>query len=121
MSAGPLHGCRVIELAHIMAGPVAGLMLADMGADVVKVEKPAGDDTRRMVPPEISGADALVAAGVAVDLKCSDGLCGVCRCGVVAGEVEHRDHVLSSKQRETAMILCRSRAAQAEGVIELDL
>ncbi|HUF57420.1 MAG TPA: CoA transferase, partial [Thermohalobaculum sp.] len=48
--SGPLEGCRVIELAHIMAGPVCGLMLADMGADVVKVEKTQGDDTRRMVP-----------------------------------------------------------------------
>lgn len=73
------------------------------------------------VPPEISAADALVAAGVAVDLKCSDGLCGVCRCGILSGEVEHRDHVLSAKQREAAMILCRSRAAAADGVIELDL
>jgi crotonobetainyl-CoA:carnitine CoA-transferase CaiB-like acyl-CoA transferase len=44
---------RVIELAHIMAGPVCGLMLADMGADVIKVEKPLGDDSRRFVPPTI--------------------------------------------------------------------
>ncbi len=58
MSKGPLAGCRVIELAHIMAGPVAGMMLADMGADVVKVEKPGGDDTRRMVPPTIAGESA---------------------------------------------------------------
>ena len=55
---GPLAGCRVLELAHIMAGPVAGMMLADMGADVVKVEKTGGDDTRRMVPPEIGGESA---------------------------------------------------------------
>ena len=49
---GPLAGLKVLELAHIMAGPVCGLMLADMGADVIKVEKiPGGDDTRRMVPP----------------------------------------------------------------------
>ncbi len=50
--AGALEGIRVVELAHIMAGPVAGLMLADLGADVIKVEKlPGGDDTRRMAPP----------------------------------------------------------------------
>ena len=43
---------RVIELAHIMAGPVCGLMLADLGADVIKVEKASGgDDSRRFVPP----------------------------------------------------------------------
>ena len=53
MTSGPLKGMRVIELAHIMAGPVCGLMLADMGADVIKVEKPSGDDSRRFVPPEI--------------------------------------------------------------------
>ena len=56
--SGPLSGMRVIELAHIMAGPVCGLMLADMGADVIKVEKPTGDDSRRFVPPEIGGEAA---------------------------------------------------------------
>ena len=55
---GPLAGCRVIELAHIMAGPVAGLMLADMGADVIKVEKPGGDDTRRTLPPAVGDQSA---------------------------------------------------------------
>jgi crotonobetainyl-CoA:carnitine CoA-transferase CaiB-like acyl-CoA transferase len=49
---------KVIELAHVMAGPVCGLMLADMGAEVIKVEKPTGDDTRRAVPPEIGGESA---------------------------------------------------------------
>jgi crotonobetainyl-CoA:carnitine CoA-transferase CaiB-like acyl-CoA transferase len=55
---GPLDGVRVIELAHIMAGPVCGLMLADLGADVVKVEKPEGDDSRRFLPPDINGESA---------------------------------------------------------------
>lgn len=66
---------RVIELAHIMAGPVCGLMLADMGADVIKVEKPTGDDSRRFVPPEIEGEAAAYMMmnrnkrGIALNLK----------------------------------------------------
>ncbi|MGH6924380.1 MAG: CaiB/BaiF CoA transferase family protein, partial [Propylenella sp.] len=55
---GPLDGVRVIELAHIMGGPVCGLMLADLGADVIKVEKPAGDDTRHFLPPDVNGESA---------------------------------------------------------------
>jgi crotonobetainyl-CoA:carnitine CoA-transferase CaiB-like acyl-CoA transferase len=49
----PLHGIRVIELARILAGPWAGQTLADLGADVIKVEAPEGDDTRRWGPPFI--------------------------------------------------------------------
>ena len=60
-------------------------------------------------------------AGVHIDVKCSDGICGVCKCGVVSGEVEHRDFVLSNKQRETSLILCQSRAAKAGGILEIDL
>ena len=72
---GPLTGCRVIELAHIMAGPVAGLMLADLGADVIKVEKPGGDDTRRTLPPVVGDQSAAFMMmnrnkrGVALNLK----------------------------------------------------
>ncbi len=50
---GPLHGIKVIELARILAGPWAGQTLADLGADVIKVEAPEGDDTRRWGPPFI--------------------------------------------------------------------
>ena len=57
-NTGPLKGMKVIEMAHIMAGPVTGLMLADMGADVIKVERPNGDDTRRFLPPDIEGESA---------------------------------------------------------------
>lgn len=73
------------------------------------------------VPADESATDALAAKGIHVDVKCSDGICGVCKCGLVSGEVEHRDFVLSKKQRETAVILCQSRAAEAGGVIEVDL
>lgn len=79
-SKGPLTGVRVIELAHIMAGPVCGLMLADMGADVVKVEKiGTGDDSRRFRPPDIEGESAAFMMmnrnkrGIALDLKHEDG------------------------------------------------
>ena len=78
-SKGPLAGVKVVELAHIMAGPVCGLMLADLGADVIKVEKmPGGDDTRRYAEPSVNGESAAFMMmnrnkrGIAVNLK-SDG------------------------------------------------
>lgn len=53
MMPAPLAGIKVIELARILAGPWAGQTLADLGADVIKVEAPEGDDTRRWGPPFI--------------------------------------------------------------------
>ncbi len=77
---GPLAGLKVFELAHIMAGPVCGALLADMGADVIKVEKvPDGDDSRRMVPPTIDGESAAFMIlnrskrGTAINLKTEGG------------------------------------------------
>ncbi|MFM9975411.1 MAG: CaiB/BaiF CoA transferase family protein, partial [Beijerinckiaceae bacterium] len=51
----PLSGLRVLELARILAGPWVGQLLADLGADVIKVESPAGDDTRQWGPPFVEG------------------------------------------------------------------
>jgi crotonobetainyl-CoA:carnitine CoA-transferase CaiB-like acyl-CoA transferase len=77
---GPLAGMRVIELAHIMSGPICGMMLADMGADVIKVEKiPGGDDCRRFAPILESGESASFMIvnrnkrGVAINLKTDGG------------------------------------------------
>ncbi|MBO6892642.1 MAG: reductive dehalogenase [Roseibium sp.] len=73
------------------------------------------------VPADKTAADVLNEEGFKVDVKCSDGICGVCKCDLVSGDVEHRDFVLSAKQRENAIVLCQSRAAKPGGVIEIDL
>lgn len=82
----PLTGIRVVELARILAGPWAGQLLADLGADVIKVESPdGGDDTRKWGPPFVTGQDGenLSAAyyhacnrgkrSIAVDFSTPDG------------------------------------------------
>ena len=73
---GPLAGMRVLELAQIMAGPTCGMLLADMGADVIKVEKlPGGDDARGYREPLVNGVSAPFMMmnrnkrGIALDLK----------------------------------------------------
>jgi crotonobetainyl-CoA:carnitine CoA-transferase CaiB-like acyl-CoA transferase len=78
---GALHGIKVVELAQIMAGPTCGLLLADMGADVIKVEKlPGGDDARGYLDPSIRGESAAFMIlnrnkrSLAVDLKTPGGL-----------------------------------------------
>lgn len=74
--SGPLAGLRVLELTQIMSGPTCGLLLADMGADVIKVEKlPGGDDARGYRDPLVNGVSAPFMMmnrnkrGIAVNLK----------------------------------------------------
>jgi crotonobetainyl-CoA:carnitine CoA-transferase CaiB-like acyl-CoA transferase len=78
---GALEGVKVVELAQIMAGPTCGMLLADMGADVIKVEKlPGGDDTRSYSEPKVKGESAAFMIlnrnkrGIAVNLKTAGGL-----------------------------------------------
>jgi crotonobetainyl-CoA:carnitine CoA-transferase CaiB-like acyl-CoA transferase len=78
--SGPLEGLRVVDLSHIMAGPACSMLLADMGADVIKVEKvPGGDDARRMVPPAVGDESAAFLImnrnkrGIALNLKTEAG------------------------------------------------
>lgn len=80
---GPLAGLRVIELARVLAGPWAGQTLADLGAEVIKVEAPRGDDTRQWGPPFVTRGDDVSAsyfhstnrgkASVVVDFKTEAG------------------------------------------------
>lgn len=77
---GPLAGMRVLELTQIMSGPTCGQMLADMGADVIKVEKlPGGDDARAYRDPQVGGVSAPFMMmnrnkrGLAVNLKHEQG------------------------------------------------
>jgi crotonobetainyl-CoA:carnitine CoA-transferase CaiB-like acyl-CoA transferase len=93
---------RVLELAHIMAGPACGLMLADMGADVVKVEKAqGGDDTRRFLPPDIKGESAAFMMmnrnkrAIALDLKAETGK------SVLLRLVERADCLIENYRHDT--------------------
>src|SRR6476660_5711495 len=80
VSFGPLRGMKVIDLTHVMAGPTCTLMLAAMGADVIKIEKtPAGDDSRHIVTPKIGEETAAFLMrnrnkrGIVLDLKSEGG------------------------------------------------
>jgi len=79
-AAGPLDGVKVLECCQVMAGPTCGMLLADLGADVVKVEKlPGGDDTRSYDRPQVNGESAAFLAmnrnkrSIALDLKRPEG------------------------------------------------
>src|SRR5262245_50869306 len=68
----PLDGLRVIELGHIIAGPSAGLLLADLGADVIKVERPGDGDQSRNMPTGTAANFHFLnrnKRSVAIDLK----------------------------------------------------
>ena len=82
----PLDGIKVLDCSQILAGPYCSMLLADMGADVVKIEKPGGgDDTRRMGPPFMEGESAAFLAmnrnkrSVVLDFKNPDGVAAMKR------------------------------------------
>src|SRR5271166_3204624 len=88
-----------------MAGPVCGLMLADMGASVIKVEKyPGGDDSRRFVPPAINGESAAYMMmnrnkrGMALDLKTAEGK-DVLRCLLAKADVVIENYRAGTMER----------------------
>src|SRR3954452_4412296 len=80
MAQGPLHGLLVADFSRILAGPYATMLLADLGAQVIKVEGPGGDDTRTWMPPTRDGVSTYYLGinrnkrSIALDLKNPDDL-----------------------------------------------
>lgn len=81
LTGKPLAGVRVVELARVLSGPYATMLLADLGAEVIKVEHPErGDDTRHWGPPDAGGESAYYLStnrgkrDLAIDMKDPDGL-----------------------------------------------
>ncbi|MFS8571175.1 MAG: CoA transferase, partial [Thermaerobacter sp.] len=77
---GPLSGLKVLDLSRVLSGPYCSMMLADLGADVIKVERPGtGDDTRAWGPPFVGGEAAYFLSvnrnkrSITVDLKQEEG------------------------------------------------
>ena len=99
---GPLAGLLVADFSRVLAGPYCTMLLADLGADVIKVESPGGDDTRGWVPPTRDGVATYYLAinrnkrSVALDLKEPAGRAQVgeqhraVRAGQDPGEVGHQ-------------------------------
>src|SRR5512143_3017280 len=75
----PLNGMRVLDLSRVLAGPYCTMVLGDLGADVIKVESPEGDETRRWGPPFARGESAYYLCvnrnkrGIVVDFKTEAG------------------------------------------------
>ena len=78
-SGRPLSGVRVLDASRVLAGPFCAMLLADLGADVIKVEPPLGDETRRWGPPFLDGAASYYIGvnrnkrGIALDLTKPEG------------------------------------------------
>jgi crotonobetainyl-CoA:carnitine CoA-transferase CaiB-like acyl-CoA transferase len=80
VASGPLHGVRVLDLSRVIAGPFCTMQLADLGAEIIKIEHPErGDDSRGMKPPEAGGESHFFLAfnrskkSVALDMATKDG------------------------------------------------
>ncbi|MCW3818526.1 CoA transferase [Micromonospora sp. DR5-3] len=118
--SGPLHGVLVADFSRILAGPYATMLLADLGADVIKVEGPAGDDTRTWMPPVREGVSTYYLGvnrnkrSIILDLTDPDDL-------VLARRLAHRADVMIQNFRPGALrrfgLDHDSVAAANEGIV----
>lgn len=100
--SGPLVGIRIVEVGHMLAGPYCGLLLADMGAEIIKIEPPEGDIARTVSPHFIGPHNAYFASlnrnkkSVVIDLASDDGRAQL-------EEVVARSHALITNLRPSAI------------------
>jgi CoA:oxalate CoA-transferase len=101
-SAGPLAGIRVLEVGHILAGPFAGMLLADLGADVIKIEPPGGDLSRQVGAAAVDDHNVYFASlnrnkrSIYLDLTTGDGQAQL-------GELARTAHALLVNLRPSAI------------------
>jgi len=100
--SGPLAGIRIVEVGHMLAGPYCGLVLADMGAEVIKIEPPEGDIARTVSPHFIGPHNAYFASlnrnkkSVVIDLASAQGRAEL-------EEIAGRSHALITNLRPSAI------------------
>ena len=107
--APPLTGITVVDLTRVLAGPYCTMLLGDMGAEVIKIERPdGGDDTRGFGPPYLNGESAMFLAVIVVSLLIAPLL--------TAARTEHRLAAvkvgLSMSCRPHFRVACCARATQ---------
>jgi succinate--hydroxymethylglutarate CoA-transferase len=93
---GALSGIRVLDLTRVLAGPLCAMMLGDMGADVIKVEPPGGDDTRRWGPPFAGGESAYFLGANRNKRSMTLDMAGPAGQKVLAGLIEKSDVVIDN-------------------------
>ena len=79
-----LDGIRVVELAEALAGPYGAMLLGDLGADVIKVEPPVGDDTRTLGPPFNENGDAAYFSALNQSFSASGSVASTPRSGFIS-------------------------------------
>jgi phthalate 4,5-dioxygenase reductase component len=120
----------LMDAVRDMSGhwPSSAVHFEDFGAGITPVKaatdgaftvKLAKSGQTLSVPPGKSILEVVRAAGIDAASSCESGTCGTCRCGLLSGEVDHRDMVLADHERATAIMICVSRAKAGELVLDL--